>query len=282
MSRSVVRLTAAVVALAVTAVGCSTDDIANKALEDSGIEVNTKGGLPSSFPADVPVPDLEIETAVAVGEGFVIRLTSPDAVADVAAYRAKLEAAGFTVTDAFDNSATDAHNVGFTATGNGWTVLPVAFTQDTPVDGGYMGIAIDPAGADGAASTEAAGSATGSAGEAASTEDTGSGAPAPAGAGLPTGFPTAVPVPDLAIDVASGFADGFTLKLTSPDAVADIAAYAAELGAAGFVIADEFDLSADESGNVGFTATGEGWSVHAVAFTPDHGGYMSVSVDPAE
>lgn len=258
------RLQGGMVALCLIVAGCSTDDLANDFVKDQGIEINTEGGVPASFPADVPLPDLAIETAVAVAPGFVLRLTSPDAVADVAAYRAKLEAAGFEITDAFDNSGNDAYNVGFTATGNGWVVQPVAFTQDKPVDPGYMGLAVDPAPAD----------------------DDPSSAPAPVSpeAVLPTGFPADVPLPELPIEVASTFSDGYSVKLTSTDPAGEIAAYRAQLEAAGYVVESEYDHLADSAKNIGFTAVLGDWSVraNALAADGDNGGYMVVSVDPID
>jgi hypothetical protein len=193
-----------------------------------------------------------------------MRLTSPDAVGDIAGYRAKLEAAGFNVTNAFDNSGTDAYNVGFDADDGTWKVQAVAFTQDKPIDPGYMGVTVDPVGGAAAGTPSPAGSA--------------------GGAGLPTGFPAQVPLPDLRVQSASEFADGYRLRLDAPDAVADIAAYTATLEAAGFEITDTFDLSAGESHNVGVDAAGAGWEVSAVAFTKDHdgGAYLSLSVDPAD
>lgn len=134
------------VALVGGTVACSADDAANKALKDAGVNVNTQGGLPNGFPSAVPAPDLKIETGIGVGTGFTLRLTSPNAVSDVAAYKAKLTAAGFTVSNEFDNTAGAGHNVGFDATGKGFRVVVVAFPQDTPVDGGYMGMQVDPAG----------------------------------------------------------------------------------------------------------------------------------------
>lgn len=258
------RLGATLVVGALVVVGCSTDDVANQFLDDQGIEINTRGGVPSSFPTDVPLPDLAIETAVAVQDGFVLRLTSPDAVSDVASYRVKLEAAGFSITDAFDNSANDAYNVGLTAHRDDWTVQSVAFVQGKPGDTGYMGLTVDPV--DGA----------GPRGEPADRVD-------PA-ALLPTGFPADVPVPELPIETASVAGDGYSVKLTSTDAAADIAAYRTALTASGGTIESEYDHLDDDSKNAGFSAVLGTWEIraNALARNGDSGGYLVLSVDPAD
>lgn len=144
MNNSLLAKGFVVVALLGGAVACSSDDAANKALKDAGVNVNTQGGLPAGFPSAVPAPDLKIETGLSVGTGFTLRLTSTDAVADIAAYKDKLTKAGFTFSNEFDNSADAAHNVGFDATGKGFKVIAVAFPKNTPVDGGYMGVQVDP------------------------------------------------------------------------------------------------------------------------------------------
>lgn len=144
ITRMIARSVAALALLGGVA-ACSADDAANKALKDAGVNVNTQGGLPKGFPTDVPTPDLKIETGVAVAKGFTLRLTSPSAVADVAAYKDTLSKAGFTMSDEFDNSAKDGHNVGFTATGKGFRVIAVAFTPEAPGGGKYMGVQVDPA-----------------------------------------------------------------------------------------------------------------------------------------
>ncbi len=138
------RLAVGLLALAsVVGASCSADDAANKALKDAGVNVNTKGGLPAGFPTEVPVPDLKIQTGLADPTGFNLRLTAPDAVADVTAYKATLKAAGFTISDEFDNTKGAGHNIGFTATGKGFKVIAVGFPKDTPVDANYLAVHVE-------------------------------------------------------------------------------------------------------------------------------------------
>lgn len=141
-----VRLALAAVAATITLIGsaCSSDDVANKALKDAGVKdvnINT-GGLPANFPKDVPTPALKLETGVQAGKQFILRLTSPDAVADLAAYKKVLTDAGFTISREADNSAS-AGNVSFVATGKGYSVTASAFTDQAQDGGKYMGVVVE-------------------------------------------------------------------------------------------------------------------------------------------
>lgn len=132
-------------------VGCSSDDIvegvANDALEDSGAEVSL-GDVPSDFPSEVPLPEdgVDLETAVGAAGNFTFRYTITDPKAASDAYKAKVEAAGFTVSDEFDNLATEGGNYGFIATGSGYSINVAAFgpPSETIPDGNYMGVVVLP------------------------------------------------------------------------------------------------------------------------------------------
>ena len=126
---------------------CSKDDAANDALKDAGLDgnISTGGDLPADFPkADVPTPDLKLETGIGLQGTYTLRYKAKDAAADVAAYRAELVAAGYTVTSDFDNLADPAAgaNVGFVATGPKFGVSVSAFGPDAPGGGNYMAVVV--------------------------------------------------------------------------------------------------------------------------------------------
>jgi hypothetical protein len=144
------RTIIAIAALTMAANGCGAakDKIVEDALEDSGVELNDLGkSLPESFPADVPTPTdgVELESAVATGDTFVMRYGLTDPAAATAAYRSALESAGFTIEADFNDLEGTANNVGFTATNGTWDVSASAFGEGE-VDGLYMGVSVLPAG----------------------------------------------------------------------------------------------------------------------------------------
>jgi hypothetical protein len=138
----------AVSAAVLIGVGCtSPEDQVNKALKNSGVELDGLGkSVPASLPKDeVALPKLQLETAIGTAGQYVFRYTSPDPAGDVAGYQAALQATGFTITGTFDNLADPASggNVGFTATGPRWSVTVSAFAKGA-VDGLYMGVVVAP------------------------------------------------------------------------------------------------------------------------------------------
>jgi hypothetical protein len=137
------------IALAITVTGCDAakDKAVDKALSDSGVELNDLGkSLPDSFPSDVPTPGegVTLETAVATGDTFAMRYGVSDPAAAAGAYQNALEAAGYTIDITFDNLADAGNNVGFVASNGSWEVSASAFGED-PVDGLYMGVTVMPA-----------------------------------------------------------------------------------------------------------------------------------------
>lgn len=132
-------LLAAVLAL----VGCSAEDVAKKVAKDQGVDIGV-GELPDGYPEAVPVPKLPIESGAGTEGTYTLRFTSTDAVGDIAAYTDQLKAAGFKIQDEFDYSAKESHNVGVTGVGKGFRVDAVAFTEDAPGDGGYLGLVVMP------------------------------------------------------------------------------------------------------------------------------------------
>ena len=105
------------------------------------------------------------------------------------------------------------------------------------------------------------------------------------GGDLPKDFPSDVAVPELGLETGVGLEGTFTLRYTSEDPAADVAAYRSALEAGGFTIANDFDNLADPAtgGNVGFIGTSSAWTVTVSAFGPDApggGDYMAVVVAP--
>lgn len=125
---------------------CNSDDVANDALKDAGVDanINTGGGLPDGFPSAVVTPDLKLESGVAAVGTYTLRYTSDDAAVDTAAYRDALTAAGFTATESVDHLADPAAggNVTFTATSAEWSIIVSAFSPDAPGGGNYMGVVV--------------------------------------------------------------------------------------------------------------------------------------------
>lgn len=106
------------------------------------------------------------------------------------------------------------------------------------------------------------------------------------GGDLPNDFPADVVTPDLPLETGLGLQGTFTLRYTTNDAAADVAAYRSALAEDGFTITGDFDNLADSAtgGNVGFTATSADWNVTVSAFGPDAlggGNYLAVIVAPA-
>jgi hypothetical protein len=142
--------------LGATLAGCGDslkDAAVDQALEDTGVEIGGDAGLgelPDDFPADVPTPTegVELESAIKAAGIYTMRYGNVgDPAGAIAAYKAQLEAAGFTIDNEFDNLAGEARNVGLDATGNGYSVTAVAFGPPTEAipDGNYMGVVVEPA-----------------------------------------------------------------------------------------------------------------------------------------
>ena len=101
-----------------------------------------------------------------------------------------------------------------------------------------------------------------------------------AGGKLPAAFPPDVPTPSLTLETGVGTAGLFTLRYTSKDAKADVAAYRKTLEAAGFAITGDFDNLAAKA-NVGFICLKGTMNVDVSAFGPDTpggGNYLAVIV----
>ena len=120
---------------------CSDDDAANDALKDAGVDanINTGGGLPSGFPeADVPTPELKLETGVTAAGTYTLRYTATDAKANSDAYKTKLTEAGYTISGEADFLAQPNGNIAFTATKDKYTVSVSSF--NTPDK--YMAVVV--------------------------------------------------------------------------------------------------------------------------------------------
>ncbi len=127
---------------------CNQDDAANDALKQAGVNgnVNTEGGLPDGFPADLATPDLKLESGIGVEGTYTLRYTSMAAAEDVTAYRGALGEDGFTSTEIVDNSGQPSAggNVTFTSANDDWSVVVAAFGPDAPGGGNYLAVVVTP------------------------------------------------------------------------------------------------------------------------------------------
>jgi hypothetical protein len=100
---------------------------------------------------------------------------------------------------------------------------------------------------------------------------------------LPANLPEGTPTPTLKLETGIEAAGTFTLRYTSTDAKADMAAYRTALVAAGYTISNDADGLSGASKNVVLMATKGASTILASAFAPDApggGNYMGVVVTP--
>jgi hypothetical protein len=103
------------------------------------------------------------------------------------------------------------------------------------------------------------------------------------GGDLPDGFPSDVATPDLELETGAAVEGTYTLRYTSDDATADIAAYRTALADAGFTPGEDFTFDKASGDHTGFTAASPEFNVMAAAYGPDApggGNYMAVVVTP--
>jgi hypothetical protein len=103
----------------------------------------------------------------------------------------------------------------------------------------------------------------------------------PAAGKLPANFPAEVPTPSLKLETGIEAAGTFTLRYTSADPKADMAAYRSALVAGGYTISSDVDDLSGPSKNVVVMAVKGTSTVLASAFAPDApggGNYMGVVV----
>jgi hypothetical protein len=101
----------------------------------------------------------------------------------------------------------------------------------------------------------------------------------PVQGGYPSNFPANVPKPALALETA---AETFTLRLTSSNAFADLAAYKNVLVTACYTISNETNDLTGPSKQATFLATKDAVSIVANVFAPDspRRNFMDVVVNP--
>lgn len=103
------------------------------------------------------------------------------------------------------------------------------------------------------------------------------------GGELPDGFPETVATPDLELESGAAVAGTYTLRYTSSDPAAEIAAYRSALEAAEFTPGGDFTNDAAAGDYQGFTAANADYTVLASAYGPDApggGNYLAVVVTP--
>jgi hypothetical protein len=99
--------------------------------------------LPYGFPRGVPIANLPYLSGVGADGVFILRFTSTDATADIAAYQKRLEGSGLMITGVVDALAGQQHSLTVTAMADGVHVEANAYGRDAQDGGNYMEVIVE-------------------------------------------------------------------------------------------------------------------------------------------
>ena len=100
---------------------------------------------------------------------------------------------------------------------------------------------------------------------------------------IPDGFPEEIPTPDLKLENGAAVEGIYTLRYTSDDPAADVAAYRQAVEATELIMGEDFTFDKASGDYQGFMASNEKYTLMASAYGPDApggGNYMAVVVTP--